>query len=91
MPPAASTPACCTAGPQLALQHAPLGNKCLPQPLSTTKVCIEAAALDKASEQARAVRNWKQPGAKRAGDFAAVMKDVSGAGCVLDGFGLLVC
>lgn len=36
-----------------------------------------AAAKEKDSPEAQAVRRWKQPEAKRAGDFAAVLKDVS--------------
>ncbi|PRW39278.1 dynamin-related GTPase isoform A [Chlorella sorokiniana] len=38
-------------------------------------ICIEAAALEKNSAEAQAVRKWKRPDAKKAGDFAAVLKD----------------
>lgn len=47
-----------------------------------------AAAKEKDSPEAQAVRRWKQPEAKRAGDFAAVLKDVRPGGCQA-GFGPL--
>jgi hypothetical protein len=43
---------------------------------------IIAASLDKKGEVARAVRDWKRPGARNSGDFASVLKHV---GCRVEG------
>lgn len=41
------------------------------------EVMLEAASMDKGSRAAAALAKWKHPGSKAAGDFAAVLKDVS--------------
>jgi hypothetical protein len=41
---------------------------------------IIAASLDKKGEVARAVRDWKRPGARNSGDFASVLKHVGWLG-----------
>lgn len=51
-------------------------------PFHPAQVCIKATAVEKDSQEAKAVRNWKLPTAKKAGDFAAVLKEV-GTSCLL--------
>lgn len=39
-------------------------------------VLLKAAGIDKKSKEASTIRNWKRPGSKSAGDFAAVLQEV---------------
>lgn len=70
----------CCASPRYAraARHCPGG---MLLSIKREQVCIEAAVLEKNSAEAVAVRGWKRPNAKKAGDFAAVLKDVSGLMC----------
>jgi hypothetical protein len=45
-----------------------------------SEVMLRAAGMDKKSREASVIEKWKRPGSKAAGDFAAVLKDVSRQG-----------
>ncbi|EFN52891.1 hypothetical protein CHLNCDRAFT_138420 [Chlorella variabilis] len=48
-------------------------------------VLLKAAGIDKKSKEASTIRNWKRPGSKSAGDFAAVLQEnIFNVYCMID-------